>query len=299
MSVTATPTGSSTVGLRPAALSKRGMAGGIRLRVDLIADRTRITELECRPPLQILRAHHVDPERPDLASVIVASPAGGILQGDELSIDIRVGRGARLRLGTQSATRIYRMPDHGARMTVRVEVEAAGHLEFLPDPFIPYQGSRFSGEATWIVAEDASLLAWETIAPGRVARGEVLAFEAFETRVEVFRPDGRLLATDAVVLDRGLDLRSPGLLGGSVALGTLFVVHDQFDPAVLRAAAATIPHPEVSVGASSLPAAAGAWLRVLADDSHRASAVLDAACAAARTALLGRPRIRGPVRLSR
>lgn len=287
MSGAAKPIDRTVIGPPATTTSARGMAGGIRLRVDVIAGRTRITDLECRPPLQVLRAHHIDPERPDLASVIVASPAGGILQGDELTIDIHVGRGASLRVGTQSATRIYRMPDRAARMTVRLEVESAGHLEFLPDPFIPYQGSRLSVRTTWVVAEDASLLSWETIAPGRAARGEILAFEALESTVELLRPNGRLVATDAVVLERGPEMRSPGLLGESLAVGTLFVVHEGFEAPVLREAAGASGHAEVDFGASSLPAAAGAWLRVLASDSHQAIAALEAAHAAARSWLFG------------
>ena len=71
-----------------------------------------------------------------MASVILASPSGGILQGDELTIDVRVGRGARLRVLSQSATRIYRAPAGEARMTVRLEVDPGGYLEDLPDALL-------------------------------------------------------------------------------------------------------------------------------------------------------------------
>ena len=263
-----------------------GMQGGVQLRADHIAGRTRIADLACRPPLQVLRAHHVDRERPDLASVILASPAGGILQGDELTIDIRVGPGARLRVGTQSATRIYRAPSGEARQVVRLEVESGGYLEYLPDPYIPYAGSQFISGTSATVAADAALILGEVIAPGRAARGEILAFERFESTVEVARPDGMLLATDAVILDRREPMRVTGALGGYVAVGTLLVVSAGFSPSILRDAAIDPGRPPLSIGASTLPNHAGAWLRVLSETLGEAVGVLNAAHAAARQVLL-------------
>jgi urease accessory protein len=265
---------------------KPGMQGGVQLRAEHIAGRTRIADLACRPPLQVLRAHHVDPGRPDLASVILASPAGGILQGDELTIDIRVGPGARLRVGTQSATRIYRAPSDKARQVIRLEVEAGGYLEYVPDPYIPYAGSKFISGTTAIVAADAALILGEVVAPGRAARGEILAFERFESTVEIARPDGMLLATDAVILDRREPMRVIGALGGSVAVGTLLVVSAGFSPSILRDATIDRGRRSLSIGASTLPNHAGAWLRVLSDSLGEAVGVLKAAHAAARQVLL-------------
>jgi urease accessory protein len=264
---------------------KAGMQGGVKLRVERIADRTRITDLACQPPLQILRAHHVDQGRPDLASVILASPSGGILQGDQLTIHIRVGPGARLRVGTQSATRIYRAPIGEARQVVRLEVEPGGYLEYLPDPFIPYAGSQFISGTTAIVAADAALIIGEVVAPGRAARGEILAFERFESTVEIARPDGMLLATDAVILDRREPMRVVGALGRYVAVGTLLVIRSGFSPSILRDAVNDHGGPTVSIGASTLPNDAGAWVRVLSDGLGEAVAVIEAAHLAATQAL--------------
>jgi urease accessory protein len=262
------------------------MQGGVQLRAEFVGGRTRITDLACRPPLQVLRAHHVDRERPDLASVLLASPAGGILQGDQLTIDIRVGPGARLRVGTQSATRIYRTPAGGARQVVRLEVEAGGYLDYLPDPYIPYAGSQFTSGTTAIVAADAVLMIGEVVAPGRAARGEILAFERFESRVEIAMPVGTLLASDAVILDRREPMRVVGALGRYVAVGTLLVIRSGFSPSILRHAATNRAGPSVSVGASTLPNDAGAWVRVLSDNLGEAVAVLQAAHTAAQDAIL-------------
>ena len=262
------------------------MQGGVRLRAERIAGRTRITGQVCRPPLQVLRAHHVDPELPDLASVILASPSGGILQGDQLTIDIWVGPGARLRVGTQSATRLYRAPASEARQVIRLEVEAGGYLEYLPDPFIPYAGSRFSSHTTAIAAEDAAILVSEVVAPGRAARDEILAFDRFESTVAIVRPDGMLLATDAVILDQRLPMRVVGALGRHLSIGTLFVIRPSFSASILRDAGERAGA-TMDIGASTLPNDAGAWLRVLSDHVGDAVEVIDLARHATRQALLG------------
>lgn len=224
-----------------------------------------------------------------MASVILASPSGGILQGDELTIDVRVGRGARLRVLSQSATRIYRAPAGEARMTVRLEVDPGGYLEYLPDAIIPYAGSRFRSRATFAVAEEGSLIAWEIVAPGRAARNEILAFERFDSSVEITRPDRTLLATDAVVLDRRETIQAVGALGGYLALGTLYLVRSGADPAILRDAVGNTAGSPVSVGASSLPFGAGAWLRVLRERQGTVAALLAAAHRAAVSAWEAEP----------
>ena len=298
-----------------------GERGGVRLAVGVRAGRTRIIDLECEPPLQILRLHYLDPAVPDLATAILASPSGGILDGDDIRLEISVGRGARLHVGTQSATRIYRTPGAGARFNVDVKVEDGAYLEVMPDPYIPYRASRFETTMRCEVAEGGTLLVREIVGPGRAARGEILAFESFESRLELVRPEGEVFATDTVRLDPRDGLESVGLMGRYRCVGSLFVVHPGFPPDVLLAGAAAgatsgtrtgvatgaaadpsldpaIGDPSLdpamdgsegpaSWGASTLPAAAGAWIRVLAREPGMAEAILDGAWAAARAVLIG------------
>jgi urease accessory protein len=253
------------------------MRGGVRLQAACVAGRTRITDLWCRPPLQVLRAHHVDPDRPDLASVILASPSGGILQGDRLSIEIRVEPGARLRVQTQGATRLYAAPAGEARQDIRLEVGAGGVIEYLPEPVIPFAGSRFTTRTTCVVDESATLIASDVVGAGRIARGEILAFDHYESSIDIQRPDGTLLATDTIALDRADSISAIGVLGRHRAIGTLVVVRAGLGPALLRTADDDALDPSISLGASSLPNGAGAWLRVLGATHRAVALVIDSA----------------------
>jgi urease accessory protein len=269
--------------------SGAGADGLVRMVVARIGGRTRIVDLECRAPLQVLRAHRLDPALEDMAFVMVASPAGGVLQGDRLRIDIEVREGARLHLDTQSATRLYRMPDLPARLECRFHLAPGGYLEYVPDPFVPFAGSNVAIRTEAVVDPEAALILGEVVAPGRAARGEVHAMTRFESALEMSRPDGGLAFSDATVLEPGERLADPGMLGGYSALGSLHVMSSGFDPEVLRAAVDGPVTSAACAGASTLPGEAGAWLRVLADDTATARRVVGAAFAAARTTILGVP----------
>ncbi len=259
-----------------------GSVGSLRLVVERVAGRTRIVDLRCTGPIQVLRSQYLDPDVPDIASVMIASPSGGVLQGDRLQLSVAVGRGARLILDTQSATRLYRMPAGRARIEARFEVAREGWLEFVPDPYIPFAGSDTTIETAAVVDESAGVLLGEVVAAGRIARGEVFEMTAFRSSLTATRPSGQMLFSDATVMTKDESLTDPGMMADGTALASLFVVVACSDPAVLRVAVGA-----ERVGASTLPNGAGTWLRHVAADTASAKAVLAAGRAAARLAALG------------
>ena len=273
-----------------------GSEGSLHLVVERVAGRTRIAELECSGPVQVLRCQYLDFSAPDLASVTIASPSGGVLQGDRLRINVEVRPGARLVLDTQSATRLYRMPARPAIIETRFEVRAGGWLEYVPDPYIPFAGSDTTVDTVLAIDESATVMIGEVVAAGRVARGEIFEMTAFRSRVTAIRPSGELLFTDATELVAGEALTDRGFLNDEVALGSLYVITRDADPALLRAAMGRPAPPRARMGASTLPNGAGAWLRVIAPDTAGAKAVVDAGHDAARVAALGTasPRSRRP-----
>jgi urease accessory protein len=192
-----------------------------------------------------------------------------------------------MHLDTQGATRLYRAPLVAAEQTTALTLGAGAYLEYLPDPYIPYAGSRFRARTECVVAEDATLILAEIVTAGREAHGERHRFESFESRLLISRPDGELVAADAVMLDRRQTIAAPGRLGGYSVVGTLMVVHPGFEPELVRPALADMAGRPRLTGASSLPSDAGAWVRVLAGSAADAVDVLGAAFALARIAILG------------
>jgi urease accessory protein len=273
----------------------RGQDGLLVVRAQRIGGRTRLTEVHARPPLQVMRAAYTEPDLPDLAVVTICSPAGGVLQGDRLRMEVTVDAGARLRLETQSATRIYATPDAGATAETVIRAGAGAYLEYVPDPLIPYAAACYRQESVWEVEESATLVAGEVVAAGREARGERAAYERVETKVEARRPDGRVLYRDACRLvplgphpalpQRGR--RISGLVGDVTAVGSLFVVAPGFTACAFDGLEEDPVISKCQAGWSDLPSGAGAWFKVLAPDSASVAAAVRMAWGSARRALLG------------
>jgi urease accessory protein len=239
-----------------------------------------------------MRAAYTEPALPDLAAVTICSPAGGVLQGDRLRMEIRVETGARLRLETQSATRIYGMPDAVATAEIVYKLDGGAFLEYVPDPLIPYAAASYRQQSTWEVAESATLIVGEVVAAGREARGERAAYRRIETALEARRPDGRVLFRDACRLvpispHPALPQRGRGIGTDASAIGSIFVVSSTFGASGFDGLR---EHPAISAcraGWSDLPSRAGAWFKVVAPDTASATAAVRIAWELTRRALLG------------
>jgi len=249
--------------------------------------RTVLRSLHSEGTLKAMRAHHLDPALPGMAFLTISSPGGGVLQGDRLEIDISIQEGAQLHVGTTSATRIYGMPNGAAEAMTQFTVARGAYCEYVPDPFIPYAGSRFSGRARHVVAEDGALLLAEVVGPGRQARGESLAYDFFHSETEVRRPDGSLLFRDTTRLYPADDLASLGLLGSYRAIGTLYAIAGGIAASVFDSTIAHCEEIGLLAGCSELPNGAGMWFRVMARDAPSAHDAVKAAWAAARMQVLG------------
>jgi urease accessory protein len=236
--------------------------------------------------LQVLRAAYTEPDLPGLAAVTICSPAGGVLQGDRLCIEVALEAGAQLRLETQSATRLYSMPDGAAHAQVSLKLAHDAFLEYVPDPLIPFAGACFRQESTWEVDESATLIAGEVVTAGREARGEKARYQRVELAIEARRPGGQALFSDACVLtpdqEQGL-----GFLGDYTVLGSLFVVSKRFQAGSFGVLAENPALGNGYAGWSDLPNHSGAWFKVLAHDSATAVGGVLAAWEIARRALLG------------
>lgn len=148
--------------------------------------RTRLQVLDQRQPLKVVRAFELAGGG---ALVHLHNLSGGVLAGDKLSLEVAVGPGAAAQITSTSATRVYRSRPEAspAEYTTRVQLRENALLEFLPDPIIPFTGARYTQRTHVHLNHGAGLFWWDTLAPGREARGEVFSYDAlrlgFDLRV--------------------------------------------------------------------------------------------------------------------
>jgi urease accessory protein len=246
-----------------------------------------------RAPLHVYRPIYLDARRPDMAFIFVQQSGDGLVQGDRYRADIDCAAGAAAHITTQAATNVFRARENFATQLVNLRADAGSVLEYLPDPVVPFRGSRLFQRICLTADRESTVILGETLLPGRVAHGEVHAYDLHWIETEVCRPDGTLLFADVLRLNptAGDDANSLGLLGAYDVVATLYVISAQSEQAVLVASLRTALADCVDVlaGVSELPNDAGCAVRLLGPSSRTVKAALRTAWNSARLALLGAP----------
>jgi urease accessory protein len=285
------PDGVSLAGLADLTLARR-------------SGRTRLVRCQTRPPLVVQRALYLDETLPDMAFVYLCNPTAGVLQGDNLRVKVHLSPDAKCHLTTQAATKVYAMPLGSAHQETCLDVSEGAWLEYLPDPVIPFSGSRFSQETSITISPKATLIYGEIVTQGRTARGESLAYTRLDSHLTVRMPDGlpiyhqsfSLVPRSRSPIGRGI-LGIAGLTGsdgplgllGATVMGTLLVVSEGVDPNLFRVwlLGLLVEWGKVAAGVSLLPGGGGIGIKVLAEEVQLAKAVLHRAWAEVRREILG------------
>ena len=206
----------------------------LQFAYDARAARTQLNLLEQRQPLKVVRAFHL---RDGAALVHVHNLSGGVLAGDRLSVELDIGPCARAQVTSTGATRIYRSGSQAAPAELAMQVRAHENalLEYLPDPLIPFAGSRYRQRATVNLEQGAGLFWWDTVAPGREARGEVFSYDNLHLSFTL-RGCGVPVAIERGHLDPvARPLQSSVRLGSYRYFSTFYVCRAGASEAVLRA----------------------------------------------------------------
>ena len=277
-----------------------GQNGSVALVLERRAGRTRLTRCRTRPPLLVQQALYPDEAAPDMAHVFLANPTGGLLQNDRHRIAVSVSADARAHVTTQSATKVYTMPEGVAEQRVRLHVEPGGYLEYLPDPLIPYRDASLIQEVDITCGPGGALLFSDVITPGRVAMGESFRFRKISNRVTVRGPSGRPAYREAFDLDPGAgNLTGVGILGfgspqdaddaSARTLGSLLIVCESPPArAILDQVRRNLePGREVIAGASMLPDGDGVGIKMIGRDCAAVQQALTRVWSIARQELLG------------
>ena len=73
--------------------------GRLAAVASVVGGRTVLRRLHSQGTLKAMRVHHLDVAVPGMAFLTIASPGGGVLQGDRLEVDISIEEGAQLHDG--------------------------------------------------------------------------------------------------------------------------------------------------------------------------------------------------------
>lgn len=171
-------------------VSGSALSGHLDLRCEVRPDGVPfISRQSFRAPIHLSKSH-VD--QGHLVQSIV-NPTAGFFDGDHLEVNVEVGPDVRLVLSTPSASRVYRTRSGAAAESVQnFSVQANASLEWIPEPFIPHAGARYMQRMRIDLEASASLLFFDWIAPGRVAMGEVFAYQQLRWELDLFVGEKRI-----------------------------------------------------------------------------------------------------------
>lgn len=154
-----------------------------------------------RAPIHLSKSHL---DQGCLVQTIV-NPTAGFFDGDQVESNVEVGPGAKLILSTPSASRVYRARSGMAAVNhQRFTIGEQGFLEWIPEPFIPHAGARYVQRTELELHPTASLLLFDWISPGRVAMGEIFAYEQLRWELDL-KLGGRLIARERYEMRPGDD----------------------------------------------------------------------------------------------
>ena len=190
-----------------------------RLRLDFAAGahRTILVHREQRGPLAVQRPFY--PEGSP-CHVYVLHPPGGLVGGDRLEVDVRVGEGARALITTPGAAKLYRSLGPSAEQVQFLRVGPGGSLEWLPQENILFAGARARLRTELDLEPGAACIGWEVHSLGRPSIGERFETGTADLGLRI-RRSGVPLLLDRLRLADGQGLHGASGLRGYPVTGTL------------------------------------------------------------------------------
>jgi urease accessory protein len=188
------------------------------------AGRTVLRELRSMAPLTLF------PQRRSgsVAVVHLVNSATSPLGGDELTLTVRVGAGARLRLSGVAATlALPGLRGDDSVSIVDIEIGTGGELEYLPEPTVVTRRARHRAELSASLAAEATLSTREVLVLGRANERP----GRLTTSLHVVRAGIPLLRQTVEIGDPALDASLAHLAGRRVLATKLIVGGETPEPA--------------------------------------------------------------------
>ncbi len=191
-----------------------------RLRLDYSLERQRTVARHAHEgPLRILQSLY--PEGDAVCHNVLIHPPGGLVGGDTLALDIRVGAGAHGQITTPGATRFYRSLGPSAVQSTQISLSDQARLEWLPLENLCHNDCRAENRLTLDLAPGSEILGWDITALGLPHAQQAFERGSFLQHLEapgVWLERGEMRATDQRLM------QGPAGLAGNACLGTLFFV---------------------------------------------------------------------------
>lgn len=157
------------------------------------------TNLEYTYPLKLLVPGFAS-SVPCCQWLYVITFGGGLVEGDNVSLDVKVGEHCTVVVTTQASTKVYNSEESlVTQQGLRGLVADGGLLAVLPDPVVCFKNAIYSQKQDFELTSDGSVVILDWFTAGRVALGEVWDMISYKSHNRVF-VDGKQVYGDSIFL---------------------------------------------------------------------------------------------------
>ena len=185
-------------------------------------DKTVISHRQHHGPLVIQKPFY--PEA-DVCHVYLLHPPGGVVGGDQLTLDIEVNREGHALVTTPAAGKFYRSAGSRARLNQTLTVKAESTLEWLPQETILFSGCEVEMSTIVQLEEGASFIGWEILCMGRPAGNELFETGSARQCFEIWRNKKPLMLDRAQLAGNADVLSAQWGMQNYTVTGTMMAVN--------------------------------------------------------------------------
>jgi len=193
---------------------------------------TFLEEQLLRFPYHITRVHRANTSSPR-ADLCLQALGGGLVEGDNILLNVGLDPETHVRLTTQSSNKIHSMRGGLARQEVRLNVASGAWLEYLPRPLILFPDSDSSNRTCITLHSGGAAVVIDAFYPHDPLATDRTP-KVFTNTVEVHDTYGRLLVRDALGATAEDFYRQPEWVGGLTCQCSIFFLGRAAQKSVLK-----------------------------------------------------------------
>ena len=152
-----------------------------------------IHQAKCTAPLKLMKVFN--DKKDGRCEIPILHSAGGIVGGDQLTININAEKESRAICSSVAAQKVYgsrgrsKLNPQGswANQKCFFHIEKNSDFEWIPQELIIYQGGLFEQNMTVSLDPSSSFLCVDLVRLGRTAAGEELGSGVWRSSLEIFR----------------------------------------------------------------------------------------------------------------
>ncbi len=205
-------------------MMKKNWEAHLQLEFAYRAGRTCLVRKQHRGPLLVQKAFYPETDQ-QCCHIYLIHPPGGIVQGDQLQLDVELAARSHVLITTPAAGKFYRSQGERACLEQYLKLEAGAQLEWLPQETILYNESQTLLKTIVQLQADSRFIGWEILCLGRQAGRYYFDSGRCRQLFELWRDDKPVFIERSQIATGTPILKSPWGLAGFSLTATMVATH--------------------------------------------------------------------------